>query len=80
MTDDDLLTILQDDFEGTKAVELLDRLDNERKVEQPGKAPQRPQSSRRPARRRSVTAVGLRPTAPRSRQEARGESRPAALP
>ena len=39
MTDDDLLTILRDDFEGRKAVELLDRLDNERKVEQPGKAP-----------------------------------------
>jgi parvulin-like peptidyl-prolyl isomerase len=39
MTDDDLLTILKDDFMGQKATELLDRLDNERKVEQPGKAP-----------------------------------------
>jgi hypothetical protein len=39
MTDDDLLTILKDDFQGGKATELLDRLDNERKVEQPGKAP-----------------------------------------
>jgi parvulin-like peptidyl-prolyl isomerase len=39
MTDDDLLTILQDDFMGKKAGELFDRLDNERKVEQPGKTP-----------------------------------------
>ena len=39
MTDDDLLTILRDDFMGKKATELFDRLDNERKVEKPGKAP-----------------------------------------
>ena len=39
MTDDDLLTILKDDFQGRKATELLDKLDGERKVEQPGKAP-----------------------------------------
>jgi parvulin-like peptidyl-prolyl isomerase len=38
MTDDDLLTILKDDFQGKKATELLDKLDSERKVEQPGKA------------------------------------------
>jgi hypothetical protein len=39
MTDDDLLTILKDDFLGKMATELFDRLDGERKVELPGKAP-----------------------------------------
>jgi parvulin-like peptidyl-prolyl isomerase len=39
MTDDDLLSILKDDFMGRKAADLFDKLDNERKVEQPGKAP-----------------------------------------
>jgi parvulin-like peptidyl-prolyl isomerase len=38
MTDDDLLTILKDDFMGHKATELRDKLNRERKVEQPGKA------------------------------------------
>jgi len=38
MTDDDLLSVLKDDFLGQKAADLLDRLDKERKVEQPGKA------------------------------------------
>jgi parvulin-like peptidyl-prolyl isomerase len=39
MTDDDLLSILKDDFMGQKATDLFDKLDSERKVEQPGKAP-----------------------------------------
>jgi len=39
MTDDDLLAILKDDFQGRKAAELFDKLDGERKVKQPGKAP-----------------------------------------
>jgi hypothetical protein len=39
MTDEDLLSILKDDFQGDKATELLDKLDAARKVEQPGKAP-----------------------------------------
>jgi hypothetical protein len=38
MTDDDLLSILKDDLLGQKATKVFDRLDEERKVEQPGKA------------------------------------------
>jgi parvulin-like peptidyl-prolyl isomerase len=39
MTDEDLLTVQKDDFLGKKASELYDKLDGERKAEQPGKAP-----------------------------------------
>ena len=38
LTDNDLLTVLKNDFQGRKATELRDKLNRERKVEQPGKA------------------------------------------